>query len=414
VSSLQTLSNPVKHTSAAWAILERWLAERGTYDAQARSDIASRLQSTAELPAELLAPEDIAEAQAIWLAASWIAEREAAGDEDGLASWRPARLRAIPMHTLRDQVLALYKPPLRSRRTLEMMVRVFNVLDAMGTKSSTDLTESLVAKMVASRPKGESSATIIQQLTCLRVIANFAKRHGYLRDTPFAFRPVSGWARATPSERVRWYTAEEVRKLMDRMEADVRETTGWPSWRARRLWGVSACCAFGGFRMTEAFSLFVEDINLATGIITVRARRPLKTISSARMVPMPPRLKKILEEEWLPFRQSAPEGFLDERGLSCPYAFPNVTRTSYWHGGPPGHTPLSRLKSVAQRAGIADFGDASFAKFRHAWATQAEFLGIPGAGIQRVMGHTRESTSRQHYRHSIAKNLTDTVAGFDY
>ena len=46
------------------------------------------------------------------------------------------------------------------------------------------------------------------------------------------------------------------------------------------------------------------------------------------------------------------------------------------------------------------------------WQPMVE--GIPGAGIQRVMGHTSETTSRRHYRHSIAKNLTDTVAGFDY
>jgi integrase len=390
------------------------MAERGTYDAQARADVKNVIDLTGELPAQFINLEDIVQAQAIWQAAVWLAERASADDDDEAASWRPARIRAIPMHTLRDQMLALYQPPLRSKRTLEMMRRVFNVLDAMEAKSSADLTESLVAKMVSSRPKGENCATIIQQLTCVRVIANFAKRHGYLRDTPFAFRPVSRWAQARPSERVRWYTAEEVRKLLERMEADVRETTGWPNWRARRLWAVSACCAFGGFRMTEAFSLFVSDISLPNGIITVSARRQLKTISSARMVPMPPRLKKILEEDWLPFRQSAPPGFLDEHGLACPYAFPNVTRTSYWHGGPSGHTPLARLKSVAYRAGIADFANASFARFRHAFATQAEFLGIPGASIQRVMGHTSEQTSLRHYRHSIAKNLTATVAGFDY
>jgi integrase len=318
------------------------------------------------------------------------------------------------MQRLREELLTLYQPPLRSKRTLEMMRRAFKVFEALGAESSADLTESLIAKMITSRPKEESPATILQLLRCLRMTANFAKRHGYIRETPFAFRPLSQWVRDAPSERVRWYTAEEVRALMGRMEADVRETTGWPNWRARRLLGVSACCAFGGFRMTEAFSLFAEDINLSTGIITVRARRQLKTIASARMVPMPPRLKKILEEEWLPFRQSAPDGFLDATAMACPYAFPNTTRTSYWHGGPPGHSPLARLKSVAQRAGIADFGSATYAKFRHAWATQAEFLGIPGAGIQRVMGHTTELTSRRFYRHSIATSLVQTVSGFDY
>ena len=101
--------------------------------------------------------------------------------------------------------------------------------------------------------------------------------------------------------------------------------------------------------------------------------------------------------------------------LKCPYAFPGVTRKSYWHDGEAAQeAPLTQLKIVAYLAGIADYGDATFSKFRHAWATQAEFLGISGAGIQHIMGHTTELTSLRHYRHSVRDHLTATVAEFDY
>ena len=67
--------------------------------------------------------------------------------------------------------------------------------------------------------------------------------------------------------------------------------------------------------------------------------------------------------------------------MRCTYAFPNITRTNYWYDGPTGQKPINRLKAVAQRAGVPN---ATFARFRHAWATQAEFLGVPAAGIQRI------------------------------
>ena len=165
--------------------------------------------------------------------------------------------------------------------------------------------------------------------------------------------------------------------------------------------------------MTEAFTIWVDDIDLEASIITVRRTSGLKQWA---------------RPEWCQCRRgssrSSPRngcpsggrrhGFLDKGAKACPFAFPGVTRKSYWHGGPSEYKPLARLKSVAQLAGIANFGDATFSKFRHAWACQAEFLGISGAAIMRVMGHTTELTSLKNYRHSIEQNLRTTVQDFDY
>jgi integrase len=247
-------------------------------------------------------------------------------------------------------------------------------------------------------------------LRCIRIIVKYSLRKGYLRESPFAFRPVGSWVRITPVKQRRYLTSDEVRRILDTMEADITSTAGWDQWRARRLFAVTATCAYGGFRMSEAFRLHVADLDLTTGVIIVDPRSPLKTARSARLVPCPPRLVQILSD-WLPHRMDAPPGFLDADALQCPWLFPGVTRRGYWHDGPGYQKPLYSLQSVAARAGVAH---ATFAMFRHSWATQAEYLGVPGAGIQRILGHTTELTSLRNYRHSVAKNLTDTVARFDY
>jgi integrase len=325
--------------------------------------------------------------------------------------WRPARIRSVELSRVRDELLRLYVPPLRSPKTAAMMRRIFTLLEELGVTQSSQLDEDLVAKLITTRPPGLSCRTVAQLLRSLRIVGNFCKRRGYIRESPFAWRPVGDWVRITPVENRRYYTSEEVRAIMAAMEADVTNSTGWEQWKARRLWAVSACLAYGGFRMSEAFRLHVEDVDLELGIITVVPRVRLKTSAAARLVPSPPRLKEILEKEWIPFRQTAPPGFLDGVALDCPYLFPGVYRQGFWNGGPPAQRPLTRLKIVALRAGVKD---ANFKRFRHAWACQAEYLGIPGAGIQRVLGHTTELTSLRNYRHAIAKNLTDTVKGFDY
>lgn len=335
-----------------------------------------------------------------------------AGDPDYLddVPRRPLRIRPVSIGHVREELLRLYRPPLRARGTYSMMKRAFNLLAELKATTTADLTEGLVAELIKSRPPDLSCRTIAQYLRCLRIIAKFCIHRGYLGESPFAFRGVSAWVRITPVEHRRYYTSDEVRRILDTMQEDVNSTDGWIQWRARRLLALTATYAYGGFRASEGARLWVEDIDLELGIITVSDRFGVKTIGSARLVPAPPKLRAILQD-WLPHRMDAPPGYLDEEALKCPFAFPNVTRSNYWYDGPTAQKPINRLKAVALRAGVED---ATFARFRHAWATQAEFLGIPGAGIQRILGHTTELTSLRNYRHSIAKNLTDTVAGFEY
>ena len=306
--------------------------------------------------------------------------------------------------------MVFYRPPLRSPKTASMMRHLFRILEELGVTTSRELDEDLVAKLITSRPPEHSCRTVAQLLRSLRIVANFCKRRGYVRESCFAWRRVGDWVRITPVENRRYYTADEVRAILTTMAADVANSTGWQQWKNRRLFAVSACLAFGGFRMSEAFRLFTSDVDIEYGIISVVSRVRLKTAASARLVPMPPPLKPILEG-WMAARQSAPPGFLNEEALACPFLFPGVYRQGYWNGGPVAQRPLTRLKIVAERAGVKD---ASFKRFRHAWATQADFLGVPGSVTQKVLGHTTELTSLKNYRHAYAKALTDAVSGFHY
>ena len=121
-----------------------------------------------------------------------------------------------------------------------MMRRTFKVIESLGAQSSADITEKLVADMVSTRPPDHSCHTTAQLLRCLRIVANFAKRRGYVRETPFAFRPVGQWIRISPPETIRWYTAEEVRAILAVMEADAG--IYWMGELAgEAIWAVTAC-----------------------------------------------------------------------------------------------------------------------------------------------------------------------------
>ena len=66
--SLQSAIAPVNPNGAALVALDaldRFLIERGTYDAQARVDVKTEIHQTGTLPTQLIDPEDLADAEAI-------------------------------------------------------------------------------------------------------------------------------------------------------------------------------------------------------------------------------------------------------------------------------------------------------------------------------------------------------------
>ena len=86
----------------------------GHLRAKARDDVKLEIRLTGELPSHLIDAEDLVEVQAVWRTALWIAD-QTPGEDDNTPPWRPSRVRSVSMNRLRDELLALYQPPLRSK-----------------------------------------------------------------------------------------------------------------------------------------------------------------------------------------------------------------------------------------------------------------------------------------------------------
>jgi integrase len=352
-----------------------------------------------------------------------------------LAAAATPAVKPIPFRQFRDELLALYAPPLRAKAThakLRLALEVVGDLIAKGIAEGTakgtteDLTPALVAKFVTERSAGRSSVTVDSLLQALSRVCNYAVDRGYLRISPFASRGYRQWTVPTPPLHLRktHHSAEEIARVLDLARETIgRKSSGSPAqWRARRLYALVATIAYTGLRRNEALWLRVEDLDLDAGVLSVVARRQLKTAAAAATVPIPDTLVAILRD-WLP-HLALPKGMAEYAGddaftpASNPtrrrdpgWVFPNAYRTGPWCGGPPGQKPLDRLARLGVRAGVEGF---TFHSLRHSWATHAESRwGFSEAMIQRVLRHTSKNT-QQTYRHADVPNLREKVQGLGF
>jgi hypothetical protein len=170
-----------------------------------------------------------------------ILQNELPGD-----SWDFPRYAPIPLARFFDELLELYRPPLRSKRTLSKMRSVASMVVALAgpDAKTSDLTPQLIGRFVDSRPESESGHTTYAYLSYFRAACNYAKSRGYLQRTPFEFR--KRWVRKGPAKPKQHHSMAEIRHVLDQLAAEVREREGWPRWRARRLQALVATVAYRG------------------------------------------------------------------------------------------------------------------------------------------------------------------------
>lgn len=320
-----------------------------------------------------------------------------------------AEVTPIPLARFRDEVLELYRPPLRAKGTFIKIRQVLDLVVALAGPGATtaELAPDLVARFVQARPEGESPNSTISLLNSLRAACSYAELRGYLRVSPFRFR--KQWVK--PSRSTRGHHArEEIARVLELLAHDAATRRGWAGWRAARLYAMVATTAYTGMRRNEVLYLQAEDVDVEGRMVLIVERdgRHAKTAASAQPVPMPDALAAILAG-WLARRLDVPtrpaEGPED-----CPWLFPGVTLRGPWTGGPYGQRPLDRLKAAGERAGVGGF---NFLSLRHSFATHAEFWGLAPAMIQRVLRHTTTRT-QWNYRHSDHQNMRDAVRGIGF
>jgi integrase len=323
-----------------------------------------------------------------------------------------------------------------------------------GVETTADLNTETIAAFLRERPDDEHPNTTHGYLSYLRAACGIAAAEGFIPVSPFAVR--RRWIRKLPPKSPRVHSLEEIARVLELAESEVRSSKGWDRWKARRLQALMATVAFCGLRRSEALHLCTEDIEHEHQMVVVRPRvgNRLKTEGSAQPVPVPDALVPILTS-WLLHRADklppgiavdAPGSALREDGsfeswLNVPgdkkpdvtrvsrrrgrhagpvlppqplvstWIFPNTFGTGPWLHGAGGHRPGDRLRQLGERAGVPDL---TFQSLRHTWATHAESAwGLPPAVIQRVLRHSN-ATTQNHYRHAERRNLSAMVGGIDF
>lgn len=315
-------------------------------------------------------------------------------------------LGPIPFDRFRDELMALYEPPLRSIKTRDRMRFVIRVVaELVGPGATTAaLTPELVGRFIKGRPEKEAPITTHSLLSYLRTVCGYARSRGYIYASPFEFR--KRWVSRYIEPRERHHSIEDIARVLATMRAEIEARSGWARWRSRRLYALACTVAYTGMRASEAIFLRVDDVILEDRMILIlpyKARR-LKTEGASQPVPMPPDLAVILGD-WIAHRE-APIVSLSTAWEDCPYLFPNVTGTNAWCGGRAGEKAVDAMKRAGLRAGVEGF---TLHSLRHSFATHAESAwGLNPATIQRVLRHTSLST-QQHYRHADAMNLRRAV-----
>ncbi|MFI5458981.1 MAG: tyrosine-type recombinase/integrase [Isosphaerales bacterium] len=321
-----------------------------------------------------------------------------------------AAVGPIPFDAFVIELLRLYDPSLRSKDTRRQVVSTIKTLELAGVRSTGDLTVSLLAKLVATRDPKLSPNTVRTLLRSVQSICSHAANCGYLAVNPFVVRPLRTWVRPAPSKFKQYLTRDEIRRMMDVLAGDIEVKLGYTLWCARRIQALFMLCVLTGLRRGEALWLMTMDLDLQERVVYVvdRSSHRLKTALAAQPVALPEQLIPYLTS-WLSHRMDAPPGPI-ERPPSA-YVFPCWTRSSPWTSGSTGSSPLVRLRTIGERAGVQG---VTFKALRKSTATHLEGHGAGPAAIQRILRHSSVETAERFYRKFDLANMRATMEGFAF
>lgn len=318
-------------------------------------------------------------------------------------------MKSIPLSDFVGQIEELYASPMRSPRTRTAMVRVLRQMEALGVRTTADLTPGLVAKFITARSIEVNQRTVHGELLRLQAACNLAESLDALKTNPFRVRKMRDWIRPGRPAVKPHHTREQISGVLWLMTRDVEERQGWAQWRARRLLALTTLFAYTGLRRNEGLFAQVEDLDLDARVFWVRERSVrLKTTASEQPVPLPAAVIEPLRD-WLSHRLDRPPGC--EVPETVPWLFPNTGLSNAWYSGEHGDRPCERLQAVATRAGVEGM---TFQSLRRSLATALEGFGLPQPLITRTLRHTSQRTTREYYQGRDLEALAKAVQGFSF
>jgi len=300
-------------------------------------------------------------------------------------------MKSVTLAQWREEVLALYEPPLRAPLTFAAMRTMLGHMETIGVETTADLKPVVVARYIKLlEANGCNGNTIRGRLAYLSAACSYALFAGYLESSPFKFRGPAAWVRKVPKLRTKPHSIDTIAKVLTHL----RDNAG--TWKGGRLYTLACLYAYCGLRRNEALRLKVEDVDLVARIVTIDARTRLKTEASAAPVPIPPALAIVLED-WI-------------GRVGSEWLIPGNKLRGPWLGGMLGDRAGEHLKRAAMGIGVNGFTPLSL---RHSLATHAEIFGLSAMMLRRVLRHSTEFTSG-HYRHADLTNMSRAVDAIDF
>jgi integrase len=277
----------------------------------------------------------------------------------------------------------------RHRRTYEAH-RIHldhDILPRLGHRRIVSITVDDVAELIGElRAAGRSPKTTANALATLQSVLRFARRRGWIVADPVELLEPDERPRPPRRSRGRVLGREEVARLLECCPP------------AGRLQVETAL--YTGLRISELLGLVWADVDLAAGLIRVRAqlsrahrdeppgRVPPKTAASVREIPLLPQLAEhlVAHRRETPFASAADWVFATSRGT--PYGVRNVARRV--------------LRRAADEAGL-NAGEGAALRFhdlRHTFASHLIVdLGLDVAQVSRILGHASTTITLDVYTH---------------
>jgi integrase len=316
------------------------------------------------------ADASVALRKGVMRAPSKVTLREAA--EEWLAGAKAGTVRTRSGDEYKPSALRGYEASLRGR-----------ILRDIGGARLSEITrrdvQDVADRLIA---EGLDPSTIRNVLMPLRAIFRRSLQRGDI-----AVNPTSGLALpAVRGRRERYASPDEAKRLLEAVPEDDR-----PIW---------ATAMYAGLRLGELRALRVEDVDLASGVITVErawdARVgviPPKSRSAVRRVPIPKVLRGHLAEHRL--RIGRTEGLIFGRSADDPFK-PNA------------------LHDRAQRAWRANgLEPIGLHECRHTFASLMIAAGVNAKALSTYMGHSTIQLVWDRYGHLMPGNIEEAAGLLD-
>jgi integrase len=300
--------------------------------------------------------------------------------------------------------LAHPPPSVRSPITVQVHANAGRkITDALGHVRGVALTPGQVEDLLAGMARdGYATRTIAATRSVLVHALRRGERNGLLTRNVAALVPVPRGTRRTS----RALTDAEVSRLL------ALGLTPW--WRA---WITTAVMT--GLRPGELLGLAWEDVDLAAGVVRVRAsikagkdengrtvlrRESLKTERSRRTLELPAAVRAVLavlRREQAAERLAAGPAYTDHGLVFC---------------GPSGQPQWrqsvnAQFKALCERAGIG--AGLTARATRHTFVSLLSDSNVSVERIADAVGHVNSNVTRAVYRHQLADTVADAAAVMD-